>query len=115
MAFNGYLTNQEISELAQAALAGGLLDMPRQVLLAGIPAAFAAAMAHTDNPLDQFTLDLVRVNAVERMAGGEIPVLILLRNSADRLRLLDRQEATVFDRVLSQAERAAAGVPPSAD
>lgn len=36
-------------------------------------------MAHTDNPLDQFTLDLVRLNAVERMAGGETPVLILLR------------------------------------
>lgn len=115
MAFNGYLTNQEIGELAQAALVGGLLDVPRQVLLAGIPAAFAAAMAHTDSPLDQFTLDLVRVNAVERMAGGEIPVLILLRNSADRLRLLDRQEAAVFDRALSRAKRAAAGVPQPAN
>lgn len=40
--------------------------------------AFAAGMAHADNPLDQFTLDLVRVNGVERMAGGEVPVLILL-------------------------------------
>jgi len=113
MAFNGYLTNQEIGELAKAALNGGLLDVPRQVLLAGIPTAFAAALAHTDNPLDQFTLDLVRMNKVERMAGGEVPVLILLRNAANRLRLLDRQEAEVFDRVLSRAE--SAGVPPLPD
>jgi WD40 repeat protein len=111
MAFNGYLTNKEIGELAQAALNGGLLDAPRQVLLAGIPPAFAAAMAQTDNRLDQFTLDLVRVNAVERMAGGDVPVLILLRNAANRLRLLDRQEAAVFERALSRAE-SAAGVAP---
>ena len=30
MAFNGYLTNQEIDELTQAALSGGLLDVPRE-------------------------------------------------------------------------------------
>jgi hypothetical protein len=29
-----------------------------------------------DNPLDQFNLDLVRVNGVERMAGDEVPLLI---------------------------------------
>jgi hypothetical protein len=56
----------------------------------------------------------MRVNAVERMAGGEVPVLILLRNAANRLRLLDQQEA-VFERVLSRIERGAGEVPPLRD
>lgn len=111
MAFNAYLTSQEISELTAAALHGGLLDAPRQVLLAGVPPAFAAAMQHADNSLDQFQLDLLNVNKVERMAGGEVPLLTVLRNAADRLRLLDRDEARVFERALNRAGNAAAGVP----
>jgi hypothetical protein len=95
MAFSGYLTNQEITDLTAAAVAGGLLDVPRAVLLTGLPSAFAAGMAHADNRLDQFTLDLVRVNGVERMAGGEVPVLILLGNAEARLRLAGRAEAAL--------------------
>jgi endonuclease G, mitochondrial len=85
--------------------------VPRPVLLAGIPPAFAAALPRVDSPLDQFNLDLVRVNGVERMAGGEVPVLILLQNAAARLRLLDQPEARIFDQCLNQAGNMAAGVP----
>jgi endonuclease G len=115
MPFTGYLTNQEINELTEAALNGGLLDTPRQVLLAGIPPAFAAAMARTDNLLNQFRLDLVSVNGVERMAGGEVPVLTLLQNAEAQLRLLGRTEAGVFERVLSRVGNVAAGVPTLPD
>lgn len=111
MAFNGYLTNTEIDELTNAAVDSGLLAVPRQTLLAGIPPGFAAALPRADSPLDQFTLDLVEVNRVERMAGGEVPVLTLLQNAAARLRLLDRAEAQVFDRILSRVGNVAAGVP----
>lgn len=112
MAFNGYLTHLEITELTRAALSGGLIDVPRPVLLAGIPAAFASALPRVDSPLDQFNLDLVRVNGVERMAGGEVPVLIFLQNAAERLRLLDQPEARIFDRLLNRVGNMAAGVPP---
>jgi len=115
MAFSGYLTNQEITDLTAAAVAGGLLDVPRAVLLTGLPSAFAAGMAHADNPLDQFTLDLVRVNGVERMAGGEVPVLILLGNAEARLRLAGRAEAGTFQRALSRVGNLAVGVPPLPD
>lgn len=112
MAFNGYLTNQEINELTAAAAQGGLLAVPRQTILAGIPPGFAAALPQVPNALDQFTLDLVQTNQVERMAGGEVPVVTLLQNAVARLRLLDRVEAQVFDRVLSRVGNVAAGVPP---
>jgi V8-like Glu-specific endopeptidase len=112
MAFNGYLTNQEIDELTKAALESGLLAVPRQALLAGIPPGFAASLPLAANPLDQFVLDLVEVNRVQRMAGGEVPVLTLLENATARLRLQDRAEARVFERILSRAGNVAAGVPP---
>ena len=110
MAFNGHLTSQEITELTKAAVSGGLIDVPRQVLLAGIPAAFAASLPRVDSALDQFQLDLVRVNGVERMAGGEVPTLILLRNAAERLQLVGREEAQVFERVLNRVTNVAAGL-----
>jgi endonuclease G, mitochondrial len=112
MAFNGYLTNQEIDELTKAALESGLLAVPRQTLLAGIPPGFANALPVAANPLDQFVLDLVEVNRVQRMAGGEVPVLIFLENASARLRLQDRVEVRVFERILSRAGNVAVGVPP---
>lgn len=115
MPFSGYLTTQDINDLTKAATSGGLLDAPRQVLLAGIPAAFAATMPLAPSPLDQFQLDLVNVNRVQRMAGGEVPLLILLGNAAARLRLLDRDESGVFERALNRAGNAATGVPPLPD
>jgi endonuclease G len=115
MAFQGYLTSQEINELTTAALEGGLTDAPRQVLLSGIPQAFAASLPRMDSALDQFTLDLVRVNVVERMAGGEVPVLILLGNAVARLRLTGRVEAEVFERVLNRVTNVAGGLPALPD
>ena len=112
MAFNGYLTSQEIDELTKAALESGLLTAPRQTLLVGIPAGYATALPLAQSPLDQFVGDLVEVNKVQRMAGGEVPVLIYLDNAAARLRLQDRAEARVFERILSRAGNVAAGVPP---
>src|SRR4051794_30409181 len=112
MAFNGYLTNQEIEELTKAALESGLLAVPRQTLLAGIPPGFANTLPLAPNPLDQFVLDLVEINRVQRMAGGEVPVLTFLENATARLKLQDRAEARVFERILSRAGNDAAGVPP---
>jgi V8-like Glu-specific endopeptidase len=49
------------------------------------------------------------------MAGGEIPVLTLLGNAAEQLRLNDRTEAAVFERILSRARNVAAGTPSLPD
>jgi endonuclease G, mitochondrial len=115
MAFNGYLSSGEINELTKAAQTGGLFEMPRQLRLQGIPPLFIASLRADLPPLDQFTYDLARVNEVERLANGLIPVVILLRNAAERLRLLDRTEADFFERALNRVDNATAGVPPLAD
>lgn len=106
MAFKGYLASREIQELTRAAVSGGLLQAPREVLLHGIPPAFVATLPVGLPPRDQFMVDLLRVSEVERMAGGSVPVVILLRNAADRLRLLGRDEAQVFERALSRVTNA---------
>lgn len=111
MAFDGYLTNQQISELVAAALTGGLLNTSRQNLLAGIPPAFANSLPRAENPLDQFNLDLVSTNIVQRMVDSEVPVLTLMQNCAARLRLLSREEVQVFDRMINTVGNIAAGMP----
>jgi endonuclease G len=110
MAFPGYLDNDEINDLTQAAQAGGLLEVPREVRLAGIPGAFVASLSTSSSPLSQFTLDLVAVNGVERMAGGVVPIERLLTNSAFQLKLRGREEAQVFDRLLNRIGNVSSGV-----
>jgi hypothetical protein len=115
MAFTGYLTNAEINELTRAAQSSGLFQAPRELLLQGIPPAFVATLPVGLPPIDQFSVDLVRVSQVERMTGGRVPIIIMLRNAADRLQLLDRVEAQVFERILSQVTNVAAGLPALPD
>jgi len=89
--------------------------VPRPVLLNGIPGGFVAGLALAPSPLDQFTLDLVRTNRVERMVGGIVPVVIMLKNAADELRNRGRDEGLVFERIVSRIGNVAAGVPPLPD
>lgn len=111
MPFAGYLGNTEINDLVTAASTSGLITVPRAVLLAGIPPGFVAGLPLMSSLLDQFTVDLVGVNQVERMAGGEVPLVILLQNVVARLKLLGREEATRFEQTLNRVGSRTAGVP----
>ena len=111
MAFIGYLTNLEINDLRLAALNSNLIAAPRAQLLTGIPPGFAAALPLAANALDQFVSDLVEINRVERMAGGQVPVVIFLQNAVARLRILESEETGLFEQVLSRIGNLAAGVP----
>jgi endonuclease G len=115
MAFAGYLDNNEINELTSAAVDGGLLDVPRAIRLAGIPGAFVAGLTIQPAPLDQFVVDLVAINGVERMADGTVPIVEFLKNSAFQLKLRGRDQAQVFDRMLSSIGNLASGVPDLPD
>src|SRR5262249_43063152 len=76
--FPGYLPNDEIRRLPEAADAGGLIGtVPRVLLLNGIPGRFAAGLEQVPSPLNQFMLDLVNINKVERMANGLVPIVTL--------------------------------------
>jgi V8-like Glu-specific endopeptidase len=115
MAFAGYLDNDELNELTQAAVEGDLLTVPRESLLSGIPGAFVAGLNIRPAPLDQFGSDLVAINAVERMAGGTVPIVELLKNAAFQLKLRGRSEASVFERLLNRTGNLSEGVPPLPD
>jgi endonuclease G, mitochondrial len=116
MPFTGYLTKAEMDALTDAALNGNLLAIPRQLLLEGLPAGFVAGLAIVAQPLEQFQLDLLAVNKVERMADGQVPLVIILRNCATELRRRGRADATVFEEVANRIDNASTGVramPPA--
>lgn len=115
MAFAGYLNNDEINDLTRAAAEGDLLSVPREARLSGIPGAFVAGLKVEQAPLDQFIRDLVAINNVERMAGGLVPLMDLLKNSAFQLRLRGRDEAQVFERLLNRIGNVSGGVPELPD
>ena len=109
--FNGYLSGQQIDDLTDAAVSGDLFETPRKLLLVGIPKTFAASLDRSDNPRTQFRLDVVRLNGVERMADGTVPLLVLLRNAAAELRHLGRTEADTFERTLARVANVAVPQP----
>jgi endonuclease G len=114
--FQGYLTAAEITDLVEAANSSDLVSTPRMLLLDGIPSRFVNTVLHVSPaPLVQFQLDLAKTNQVQRLADGTVPVVVLLRNSAQQLKFQGKTESAVFERVLSRIGNLAAGVPALPD
>jgi endonuclease G len=111
MAFGGYLKALQLQELVLAAIESGLVLVPRDLLLAGIPVGFAGSLPIRQNPNDQFQTDLVAINAVERMADGLVPIVQYLQNAAFQLKTRGRAEATAFEQAASRIGNASTGVP----
>src|SRR5688572_206658 len=108
--FTGYLTQQELQELITAAVSGDAISIDRAIRTASINRPFLYSMQVIGNPLDQFTLDLVTLNGVERLEGGQVPLEVLLGNIAFRLKLLTRPEWEVFARYANVLHNRASGV-----
>ncbi|HKR11520.1 MAG TPA: trypsin-like peptidase domain-containing protein [Pyrinomonadaceae bacterium] len=115
MAFAGYLSTAEINNLVQKAVSSGLVTVDRTLLLQGIFAPFALGLKKSNNDLDQFQLDLVKLNTTERLSDGQIPLVQFLRNAADYLRLRGLPEAEDFERVANAIGNRTAGVPAMPD
>ena len=83
MAFAGHLTYDEIQEVYQAALAAGL-DAPgiRDVLLQGINPGYRALIQAQPNPQVQILSDLNKLNSVDRLVDGTVPLVVWLRNAS---------------------------------
>ena len=116
--FAGYLTNAQLQPLIEAALSSDLVNVPRATLLAGLPGPFAMSLPGFGNALDQFQSDLARLNAVERLADGQVPIVTFLGNAAFQLRLRSRDEARLFQQAQAGIGNVATGVPtalPQAD
>ena len=75
MPFNGYLTQDQVDDLTMKAVNSGLLNVPRSLLMQGIPRPFVLSLILVSNPLDQFQLDLATLNNTERLANTQVPLV----------------------------------------
>jgi hypothetical protein len=103
-----YLDHPAIQELVDAAVAGGLLAQPRALLFEGIAQTFVAMLPLDPAPLVQLRLDLHRLNGVERLAGGTVPLALYFRNAASLIR--DLPQADVFKKYHSAVQIRSAGL-----
>lgn len=108
--FAGYLTQPELQELITAAVSGDAVSVDRAIRLAAVNRPFYLGMQLVNNPLDQFIMDLVALNGVERLEGGQVPLEVLLEAIAFRLKLRTTPEAEVFARYANIVHNRASGV-----
>jgi V8-like Glu-specific endopeptidase len=115
-----WLNAAQISALTRAAIASDLIvDVARSLLLQGLPAGFRGGLSTDTKPLDQFSLDLGRMNEVERLAEGLVPIVVYLQNAADQLALRSRPESELFKQIANEIGNRARGkavidLPPPA-
>ncbi|WLB87861.1 trypsin-like peptidase domain-containing protein [Bradyrhizobium japonicum] len=98
-----WLDANQFNMVEKAALDSDLIhDVPRQVLLRGLPSGFRAALRTDPSPLVQLALDLTKLNEVERLAGGMVPIVQYLQNAAEQLALRSIPEAELFKRLANE-------------
>lgn len=107
---HSYLDTVEIQTLTEAAVSADVFQFDRRLWLEQIQRGFVSNLVQTPIPLVQFKLDLSRMNDVERLADGSVPLAQFLGNIARLLRLSSLPEAAVFERVASQIGNRAQGV-----
>ena len=97
-----YLTQDEIQNLVKAAIDADLIDTDRGLLLAGIFKPFKSNLPKVNKPVDQFKLDLVKLNDVVRLEDNSVPLSQFLQNGATQLRLMGRTEAETFEGIANR-------------
>jgi hypothetical protein len=115
MPFKGYLNLNELKEITLAAVDSGLIELDRGLRMQGISKPFALGLKRENNLLDQFQLDLGTINDVERLDGGQVPLLQFLENLAYQAKLRGRKEADVFERLANRVGNRARGIPQLPD
>ena len=108
--FTGYLSAQDIEQLTQAALSGDVLDFDRALWFEHVPKGFVHSLRISPQPLLQFRLDLAKLNSVERLEDGSVPLQQVLTNIAGLLRAAGRPEAAVFEFHANRSGNRAQGV-----
>jgi endonuclease G, mitochondrial len=100
---NRYLVNEEIHQLIDAILSGGLsTPEARDELLTCINPGYVATLPMYSNFLDQIRSDLVQMNSVPYLLGYEVPLKIWLENGVQRLRRSFRPEQKLFEQILEK-------------
>lgn len=108
-----YLDHDELINVRNAALAAGLVDGTRRpMLFDGVMPAYVAALPMLAAPLDQVHQDLLRLNQVDRLLDGRVPLELWLRNAVEMTTVAEPH--AVLDAALDRVTGEAAGEPPIA-
>lgn len=106
----GYLPQEEILAVRDAALDAGLADPAvRPLLFDGIMPRYRATLPLLAAPGLQVQSDLVEMNRVERLVDGSVPLETWLRNAVAQTAAA--APAAVFQRALDDVARNAGGEP----
>ena len=98
-----YLTNDQINDLIDAIMNAGMTGTDaRDELLAGINIGFVAWLPRRGADLSQIQSDLMELNKVPYLMGGEVPLRTWLENGVHRLRRGSRPEQTLFQDMLNR-------------
>lgn len=108
--FEGYLNAADIQELTDAAVSADIFEFERMLWLEHLRRGFVVGMRTSTQPLQQFKLDLARLNFVERLEDGTVPLEQFLSNLAGLLRTSGRTEADIFARHANRVGNRAQGV-----
>ncbi|MEV6398998.1 trypsin-like peptidase domain-containing protein [Streptomyces sp. NPDC051907] len=108
---SGYLTQDEIRELKDAALDTSTLTDPqvRPLLLAGVMRKYTATLPMLPQPILQVHSDLNQMNGVERLVNGQVPLELWLRNAVGLV--TEEGPLAVLNRALDEVARSAGGEP----
>jgi len=116
MAFNGHLGNNTYQQLALIASEGDVLLIDRALRMTGIAPKVVGFLPIDPMPIQQFSIDLLRLNSIERLPTGEVPVVTFLRNIAFQLKLRGRTDkAEPFERAANAIGNKENGVPELPD
>jgi endonuclease G, mitochondrial len=105
------LKQSEVRELIQALISSGLdTSANRGALLQSISSQFISGIPTTGLPSAQLLNDIGRMNTVERLANGDVPLQVYLQNAALLLGGAEEQQKTVLT-LLDQINHKASGAP----
>ncbi|WP_315718553.1 MULTISPECIES: trypsin-like peptidase domain-containing protein [unclassified Bradyrhizobium] len=98
-----WLNAEQVRAVQKAALDSGLIfDVQRSLLLQGLPPGFRAGLVMDPTPLNQFNLDLGKLNSIERLADGLVPLVRYLQNAGEQLELRSLPQAEIFKRLANE-------------
>jgi hypothetical protein len=72
--FEGYLKTPDINTVTAAAVSGNIFDFPRSLWFMNVHRGFFFTLPTSTSPLQQFQLDIAKLNTVERLENGTIPL-----------------------------------------
>lgn len=117
MAFQEYLTGEERADLVQAFFDAGIGYDPltRENLLDGVNRRFVVQflpIVGADH-FNQLTADLLKMNRIERLTDGTVPLAQWLRNAVRRFQVLP--QGALFEKALDKVTRTGEPAAPAID